>query len=185
MQAYFSELAAQFQNPVTAIGQIIGFIPMILAYFVFHYNNRTTSICIKAVSDGISAVHFLLLGQPTGFAINCVNTLRGICFSQKGRHAWASGIWMPILFCCFTTFSSLLGWTGWESLLPLFGSCLAVIGYWNADPHRLRLFNLAGISLWVIYGVITMSISTVIHNCIAIVSIVRTEWSLAAQKNHQ
>ena len=175
MQAYFSELAAQFQNPVTAIGQILGFIPIILSYFVFHYDKRSTTIAIKATSDAVSALHFLLLGATTGLAINCVNVVRGICFSQKGRKKWASGIYMPILFCAATVTSSLLGWTGWESLLPMVGSSLAVMGYWCINTSHMRLFNLVGSSLWVIYGVIVFSVPTILQDTILVVSILQTE----------
>ena len=134
MTAYFQELAASFAHPVTAIAQILGFIPVFLGFFIFRNVSRRTSIAIKAVSDFLSAVHFLLLGASTGCAINFVNTARGICFAQKGKRAWASGVWMPILFCICTVIGSCLGWTGAIILLPMLGSCLAVIGYWcNAD----------------------------------------------------
>ena len=172
---YFQELAAQFTHPVTATAQILGFIPVILGYFIFRYNNRIVSITIKAVSDFMSAVHFLLLGQVTGCAINCVNTVRGVCFAQKGRQKWASGIYMPILFCVFTVGCSLLSWNGLLSLLPMLGSCLAVIGYWCKDTSALRRFNFAGIFLWLIYGIFTFSVPTMVGNVISLFSIIKTE----------
>ena len=45
---YFEGLAAQFQDPVTAIAQILGFLPIFLSYLVFHSNKRTTIIATKA-----------------------------------------------------------------------------------------------------------------------------------------
>ena len=35
MTAYFQELAASFAHPVTAIAQILGFIPVFLGFFIF------------------------------------------------------------------------------------------------------------------------------------------------------
>ncbi len=182
MIQYFEELAAQFQNPVTAVAQVLGLIPVLLGFFIFRNVRRNTSIVIKAVSDFLSAVHFLLLGEATGCAINFVNTFRGICFAQKGRHQWASGIWMPIAFCLFTTVSTLISWTGWESLLPLLGSCLAVVGYWCKKPRHLRRFNFAGIFLWTVYGVITLSVPTMVGNIISLTSIALTEIRTAQKK---
>jgi len=179
MTAYFEQLAASFTHPVTAIAQILGFVPVILGFFIFRNVSRRTSIVIKAVSDFLSAVHFLLLGAPTGCAINAVNTLRGICFAQKGRQKWADGIWMPILFCCATAVSTALSWAGLISLLPLFGSCLAVVGYWCSKPSHLRRFNFAGIFLWTIYGFITLSVPTIVGNTISLISIVKTEITTA------
>lgn len=178
IEAYFQDIARQFTHPVTAVAQILGFVPIVLSYFVFHYNKRSTTIVIKAISDCISAIHFLLLGQPTGFAINCVNTVRGICFSQKDRRKWASGIYMPVIFCAATVVSSVLGWSGWISLLPMAGSCLAVIGYWSTDMKKLRLLNLAGLILWIVYGVIAFSLGTIIQNTVAIVSILSTQFRI-------
>ena len=175
MIEYFNELAAQFTNPVTAIAQLLGFVPLILSWFIFHAKTRVKSIAIKAISDAFSAVHFLLLGKWTGCTINCINTVRGVLFYQKGRHKWASGIILPIGFCLVTVGFSILGWTGLESLLPMVGSCLAVVGYWQTSQRALRRFNFAGIFLWLVYGVITFSVSTVIGNTISLVSIVVSE----------
>ena len=176
MSAYLQEVAASFTHPVTAAAQLIGFVPVFMGFFIFRNVSRKTSIVLKAVSDFLSAVHFLLLGAPTGCAINFVNTARGICFAQKGKYPWASGIWVPVIFCLATTVSSILSWTGLISLLPLVGSCLAVIGYWCTDPRHLRRFNFAGIFLWLIYGVITLSVPTVVGNTISLSSIALTQW---------
>ena len=185
MKAYFSELAGQFTQPVTAIAQILGFIPLILGFFIFRNISRKTSIAIKAVSDFISAIHFLLLSQWTGCVINGINTFRGVCFAQRDRYTWASGSWMPILFCVMTVAGSALGWTGPESLLPMLGSCLAVIGYWCDEPGLLRKFNFAGIFLWTVYGVISFSVPTVVGNIISLTSIVITELRSVREKKEE
>lgn len=182
MIAYFQSIIIQCRNPVFLVAQILGFIPVILGFFVFGNRSRRSSITIKAFADFSAAVHFALLTQWTGFAICLVNTARGICFSQRQQKKWASGNYMPVLFCGLTVLGSALGWTGPESLLPMLGSCLAVMGYWSIDTHKLRLFNLAGISLWLVYGIFTFSVSTVINNAAYIISILRTEWMLYRKK---
>ena len=181
MIQYFQELAQQFTHPVTAIAQCIGFVQVFLGFFVFRNVSRKTSIGIKSVCDGLAAVHFAMLGQWTGCVVCGINVGRGICFSQRGQRKWASGLYMPILFILLTIGGSLLGWTGWESLLPMAGSCLAVIGYWCKDTAKLRLFNLAGISLWLVYNVIVMSVSSVFSNVVYITSILLTILRLARE----
>ena len=172
---YFKQVGQQFCHPLTATAQILGFIPVGLAFFIFRSDRRMTIIGLKALSDFLSAVHFLLLGQITGCAVNAVNVFRGLCFAQRGHRKWASGLWMPVAFCFFTVISSLFSWAGPISLLPTAGSCLAVVGYWSAEPRRLRYFNLAGISLWTVYGLCTLSVPTVVGNAISIGSILCTE----------
>lgn len=174
MIEYFQNLGAQFANPYTAIAQLIGFGFMILGFFVFRNISRNATIAIKTVCDGLAAVHFAMLGQWTGCIVNGINIGRGICFAQRGKRKWASGLYMPILFIILTIGGSLLGWTGWESILPMVGSCLAVMGYWCKNTAMLRLFNLVGISLWLVYGVIVMSVPTIIGDVVYIVSILLT-----------
>lgn len=182
MYQYFQDLAAQFVSPVTAIAQIIGFVQMFLGFFVFRNISRKATITIKAFCDGLAAIHFALLGQWTGCTICGINIARGICFSQKDRRAWATGVYMPILFCLLTIGGSLLSWSGYISLLPMIGSCLAVIGYWCQDTRNLRMFNLIGISCWLVYSICTLSISTMISNLIYIISILITMFRLANRK---
>ena len=187
MTEYFQSLAEQFTNPVTAIAQILGFVPLVLSWFIFRAKTRGASIALKAISDGFSAVHFFMLGQWTGCVINCINTARGALFSQKGRRKWASGLYLPIGFCAVTVGFSLLSWTGFESLLPMIGSCLAVVGYWQTSQKALRRYNFAGIFLWLIYGFITFSVPTVVGNIISLSSIAVSEIrdAIAAKKEQK
>ena len=175
MISYFQELAAQFADPVKAIAQVLGLIPMVLGFFVFYFNDRRKTLAVKAACDMLFALHFFLLGQWTGGAVCVVNVFRGLAFSQRGKGKWSSNWFLPVLFCVLTVSGSLLGWTGIKSLLPMTGSVLAVIGYWCNDTKKLRRFNFMGISLWLIYAVITMSVSAIISNCVYLVSILRTE----------
>jgi hypothetical protein len=182
MVSYFQNLAAQFTNPVTAIAQILGFIPMILGFFVFYFNNRKRALVVKTICDALFVVHFCLLSQWTGAVVSVVNTVRGVLFSQRGKNPYLSMLWVPFLICGLTVGGSLLSWSGPLSLLPMFGSCLAAIGYWCNDTRWMRKFNLVGISLWWVYAVLTMSVPSILNNTVYIVSILRTEIVLLLQK---
>ena len=67
--------------------------------------------------------------------------------------------------CAVPTFQSI------KDILPIIGSWLAIIGFWQNDVKLLRIFNLAGVMLWLIYGIITVSVSTIICNVLSIISI--------------
>ena len=94
-------------------------------------------------------------------------------------------MYLPVVFCILTIGFSALSWMGPESLLPMAGTCFAVIGYWCKDPAHLRRLVLCGIFLWLIYGVITISVPTVAGNLISITSIILTELRTAPSKNKE
>ena len=185
MSTYFSDLVAQFTNPVTAIAQIFGFSCVILSYLIFRNISRKSSLIIKMISDALWATHFFLLQQWTGGVLNCLNIFRGICFYQRGQKKWASGVWMPILFCTASVTGSVLGWTGPESLLAMAGSCLIIIGFWTTETGRLRKFNFAGLVFWMIYSIIILSVPAIIGNGLSLISIIITELRLMRQPRIQ
>ena len=173
--------ATEFADPVNAVAQIVGFIPVILAYFVFVFNDRKKIIAFKASSDLLWALHFLLLGEMTGCIINLINVIRNIIVSQRNRK-WLSGSVIPILFCGITAIATLLSWDGVKSIFPLVGSCLAVVGFWCNDTHNIRKFNLPAVLLWLIYGLITGSVSTIVCNLMSISSILAAELKVLNEK---
>ena len=185
MIAYFRDLANQFTNPITAFAQIMGFIPMFVGFFVFYFNDRKKTLIIKAICDIMFVIHFCLLSQWTGAAVCVVNVFRGFLFAQRGKKEIFSKLWVPILVCSLTVGSSLLTWAGPMSLLPMFGSVIAATGYWCNNTAHLRKFNFVGISLWLIYSTITMSVPSMINNVVSLISIIRTEIALCLHKRKE
>lgn len=157
-------------NPRIFIAQIVGFIPLILALFVFIHNSRKKIIFFKMCTDFLWAIHFFLLGEVAGGVINIINTVRNLIFSQKSNKR-TSNKYIPILFCVLISLCTIITAEGIKSIFPLVGSCLATIGFWQNSPKQIRFFNFMGISLWLIYGFLTQSYSTIISNIISITSI--------------
>ena len=151
--------------------QIIGFIPLILSLTTFALSKREHILVSKLFSDLTSAVHFFMLGQGTGGAICAVNTARDFVFYHKGKK-WASHIAIPIIFGTLTLVSSIIQWQGVYSLLPTIGSLIALVGFWFTNPRTVKLINLPGITLWLIYSIIVGSISTTIINMISVTTII-------------
>lgn len=171
---FYEELISFFtldmSNPLKFAGQLVGFIPLILSFVTFSLSKRGHILISKTFSDLTSVVHFFLLGEVVGGAVCLVNTGRGIIFYNKGKK-WASGIYIPIIFCALTLLTTLLQWKGWYTLLPAVGSVLAVIGFWCNRPRLVKLFNLPAVTLWLIYSIIITSISATIINIVSIITI--------------
>ena len=157
-------------EPIYFIGQLVGFIPLAIAFITFSLSKRKHILISKTISDLTSAIHFLLIGEVVGGAVCIVNTGRGFVFYNKGKK-WASGIYIPIIFCALTLLTTLLQWRGWYTLLPAVGSVLAVIGFWCNRPRLVKLFNLPAVTLWLIYSIMITSISATIINVISIITI--------------
>ena len=157
-------------DPMRFAGQLVGFIPLLLSFVTFSLSKREHILISKTFSDLTSVVHFFLLGEVVGGAVCLVNTGRGIIFYNKGKK-WASGIYIPIIFCVITLLTTLLQWKGWYTVLPAVGSVLAVVGFWCNRPRLVKLFNLPAVTLWLIYSIIIMSISATIINIVSIITI--------------
>ena len=111
-----------------------------------------------------------MLGAFSGGAINTVNVLRNIIFAQKNKKCARSNM-IPVVFMVFTFACAVPTFQSIKDILPIIGSWLAIIGFWQNDVKLLRIFNLAGVILWLIYGIITVSVSTIICNVLSIISI--------------
>lgn len=158
--------------------QLVGFIPLILSLVTFALSKREHILVSKLFSDLTSAIHFFMLGQGTGGAICTVNTARDLVFYYKGKK-WASHVCVPIVFGVLTLASSIIQWQGVYSLLPTVGSLLAIVGFWFNNPRTVKLINLPAVALWLVYSIITGSISTTIINSISIITIISSlsiEW---------
>lgn len=162
-------------DPIRMAAQILGLFPMVLAFFTYLFNDRRKVIGLKMMSDLLWAVHFLMLGEMAGCVINLINTVRNVIFSRKDRKKWASHISIPILFCGLSMAGTIAVWDGARSILPLLGSALAIVGFWCSKPKMMRRFILPGVFLWLVYGIVTYSVSTIICNVVSIVSMMIAE----------
>lgn len=184
MEEILQGLVAYFAgSPRIIAGQIIGFAPMILSFFVYIFNDRKKTIVLKTIMDVLWALHFFLIGAASGCVINMINSVRGVVFAQKGKK-WASHIAIPIIFCAASAIGTFMSWEGIRSLLPLMGTTLAIMGFWCNEPYMMRRFTVPGVSLWLIYGCITGTVSGIICNAMSIVSMAIAEYNYRKQKKN-
>ncbi len=174
MQELFRWLVAELSDPQMLIAQLFGFIPLTFTFFIYIFNDRRKIITAKALSDCLWAVHYFMLGEPVGGAINTINVVRGLVFSQKekmkkSKKAILAAFGAASILCTIVT------WNGIKSVFPMAGSTLAVFAFWCDNAHNIRKLMLPAASLWLIYGVLTGSISTIICNGMSIISIITTE----------
>ena len=167
--------AEAFSDPSKIFAQILGFIPMMLAFLIFIFHDRQKVFFFKTTSDVLWATHYCLMGEFSGGIICALCVIRNLIFSQKPKWKWVSHPIVPVVACLIFTTSTVLSWEGYKSLLPLIGTCLAVFGFWCTDVRNIRKFNFPGILLWLIYAILVGSVSSIICDVFQITAIVIAE----------
>ena len=165
------DLISLFSTPRGAIAQCIGFVAMALALFMYTFHSRKKILIAKMGVDALWVIHYLLLGALSGAVINAINVTRESVFYHKEKK-WGSFVIWPILFVLANAISTVLTWQGPISLLPLIGSSLNVLALWCASPKWMRILTIPALTLWEIYSVCVMSLSSILVNIFSILSAV-------------
>ncbi len=157
---------------LTLIAQIFGIVGMGTVCVMYLGRKRKTILLAKFTGDVLWFVHYFLIGAYSGAALNLVGLGRETVFLNKGKK-WASHIFWLYFFLGITITSCLITWEGPVSLLPMIGSCCAVVSFWCTKPLHIRLLGFPAQTLWLIYGALPshLSVQTVICNSFSLVAI--------------
>ncbi len=152
------------------IAQIAGILGTSLIFVSFAARKRGHILLGKLTADVLWTIHYFLVGAYSGAALNILAIGRESIFYNKEK-TWASSrFWLYLIFA-LTVGSCILTWEGPLSLLPMIGSCLAVVSYWCTNPLHIRLLALPAQILWLIYGVLHHTIPGIAGAGVALVSI--------------
>lgn len=152
------------------IAQVIGVLAVAVSCVIFLGRKRQHILIAKFTADVLWFVHYFLIGAYSGAALNVLAIGRESVFYNKGKK-WASNILWLWLFLALTIGSCLLTWEGPISLLPMLGSCSAVVSFWCTKPIHIRLMAIPAQVLWLIYGTVHFSLPSFICNTFALVTI--------------
>lgn len=164
-------LTEAFSTPAGAVAQSLGFVAMLLAFFIFAFRDRRKILISKLIADALWAVHYLLLGAYSGAAVNTVNMFREGIFYQKGKRKWANNCFIPIFFICANLLFTIFSWQGPVSLLPMLGASCLCICLWSSNTTHLRFLALPGQILWLVYAILVASVPSIIFDAISILSL--------------
>ena len=156
---------------VYTLGQVLGIIIALLGFFVYLSNNRCRILAIKLIIDALAVAQQAMIGAMTGALLSGIAVFRGIVFYNRFKYKWANcRIWLYV-FLILMGVAPFFTWNGPISFLPAVGSILAVIGFYVADPNRIRLLGLLSIVPWLAYSILTRNIGAVFQNIISLASI--------------
>ncbi|HSW78916.1 MAG TPA: YgjV family protein [Candidatus Babeliales bacterium] len=148
--------------------QLIGFVGVVLSFLVFQSNKRHKMLLLQTVSALVWSLHFFLLGAVTGSAMNFITAGRNYTYYKAGRNR---NILIPLSFAACMVVAVLLTWQGPRSLLPMAGSLIGTLAFWQVKTHHIRLIVIVSPSLWLIYNVISGSYAGVVADTLVIFSI--------------
>ena len=84
-------------------------------------------------------------------AAAAVGSIRDVIFLFRESHAWAdSYVWL-ILFTIILVVFSILGWSGWLTLLPILGTIINNFALYLKDFKKMKIITLFGQVCFITY----------------------------------
>lgn len=154
----------------TVYVQLIGFGAIVFGVAVFQINNRRKMLFAQICSALLWTMHFLLLGAFTGSAMNLLIAGRSYTFYKIGKKR---DIRVPLAVSLAFIIGAILTWQGPRSLLPLAGTTIGTISFWQIKTSRIRSIALLGPCCWFAYNLLSrsyagMTADTLVFSSIAI-----------------
>lgn len=130
--------------------QCVGFAAMGMGIASYQFDKRKTLLLMQAFMGLTWSVHFLLLGEMTGAAMNIIGMVRAFIYSNRDKK-WASFKVIPFIFSALFIISSIVTYDGWKSLLPMVAMVMASFVLWSENTGILRKLNIPCSLLWLVY----------------------------------
>ena len=167
------------------IGQIIGFVAMGCSLLIPQQKTRQRILINKMCTDVLWITHWILLGGWTAMAITVVACFRSIVFfvlEKKGKDR--AYIWLAI-FLCTSVISVLISWDHWWSILSMFSSIVATLGYWQKDINKTKIMLFAVSCSQLTYACINRSYSVILNEILTMISLLIFLFRVLAAKKKQ
>ena len=150
--------------------QAIGFVALILCIISYQSNRYRKLMSIRAASEFVFCVHFLLLGVLSGSAMQFIGGIRNLAFvrleNKKNKMLIAI-----ITFCVLFTFFGIFTWEGPISVLPIVAKNVSTIAFAMSDTRKIRLIEFPTYGFWLAFNIASGSIAGTINASLSLVSI--------------
>ncbi len=154
------------------IGNICGWIAALATIFVFLSKKSKGVLLTKAATEVFWVLHFFFIGAYTGCATNGIGIWRDVSYTYL-RPKNKKIVWiMPANVILLYAIVMILTWAGPISLLPMIGSSIDALGFFQKTSNRIRAFAIPSSILWLVYCVFNVSIPGIVCNTLGIISIV-------------
>ena len=146
-----------FKEHSFVIAQIIGFCAMATAIISFQQKKRKNIMIFQLICTALWSLHFFVLGNMPGCALNGIMTLRCVIYYFKETQKWAQHkVWL-VLFLVAGLAAGILTWESEWSILPLLGTVISTVALWLPNPKYIRLMTIPVAVVWFVYNAHSLS----------------------------
>ena len=154
------------------IGEICGWTAAIATILVFLSKKSKGVLLTKAATEILWVLHFFFLGAYTGCATNGIGIWRDLSYTylrpKNKKILWIMPANVILLYAAVMVWT----WAGPVSILPMIGSSIDALGFFQKTSNRIRAFAIPSSLLWLFYCVYTLSIPGIVCNTLGIISII-------------
>lgn len=185
MKEYFASL---FSTPLMAVAQIVGFCAMASAIVCFLQKDRKRIMRWQIIVTCLWTLHFILLGTPTGAAINGMQVVRSLIFINKDTKKWAQWNGWLVIFIVITIVLGVLtrdSSMGIISFLPVIGTTFSNVSLWMKKPLTIRLLTFPVSFTWGVYDFMAKSMAGVCSEIFVVTSLVIAIFTIDLKKKKE
>lgn len=151
--------------------QLIGFVGV--AFFILSYqikSNRALFL-FQLIGSIIFCVQFFIMGAYSGALSLVVNIIRNLLLLKVKEWSWVKN--KVTLACIIAVLAviTIYTWDGMLSLMPFISVAVTSIGYWTDNAQKIRLSQMVGSPVILVYDAIIRSWGGVLNETIVIISI--------------
>ena len=163
------------------IAQIFGAAGIAAFIMLYQFNSMKKVLKTKMVMDVLWAMHYLLLGATSAFAVNAICLVRECVFINDDKKIFKSRIWLWI-FIAFNIISAILTWKGYFSILPAMTSTLATISFKQKSVKVARVIGITNNVMMFTYDIFVGSYMGLIAESLAFFAVVVAIFRNKSQK---
>lgn len=151
------------------IGQGLGIVAVVLGFVSFQMKSSKGILFFQVLCAFIFSVHYLLIGAITAMALNLLAALNTLLYYFREKRG-SKGLFEPILYISLIIITSILTWSGWYTLILMFGLIAAAVGLSLSDPQKTRGVMFIKAPLCLLYNILVFSVGGIIYECAVLAS---------------
>lgn len=151
------------------VGQIVGFLGLVIGLSSFFQHNMVKFKLLAGVSSILWSISYYLLNGITSSIILLTIAARQIVSINTPKWNKTQIKLVCGFFVSITIAFTIITWHGLISLLPLIASLIATIAYFYSDPITLRKRLLITDVFWLINSILLSSYSHLIASILSII----------------
>ena len=154
--------------------QAVGLVAMFFCIAAFQAKKRNTILVMQMIGMGMWTLHFLLLGEYAGAAMNGLAVVRAVFYVQREKHEWANSKIIPAVFVALFIGAGLFTWYLGDDMwyLPSIAMTITSIGLFFRNEQTVRKINLFSSPPWIVYNAFAHSVPAVFTESMTMVSVI-------------